>query len=44
MYVSGQYGVTLPANFLKEEEEMKLKVFNNICIYLVTKDICLNDA
>jgi hypothetical protein len=27
--VSGQYGVILPANFLKEKEEMELKVYNN---------------
>jgi hypothetical protein len=25
--VSGQYGVILPANFLEEKEEMKLKVY-----------------
>jgi hypothetical protein len=28
VYVSGQYGVILPANVLKEKEEMKLKVYN----------------
>jgi hypothetical protein len=28
VYVSGQYGVILPANFLKEKEGMKLKVYN----------------
>jgi hypothetical protein len=27
-YVSGQYGVILPANFLKEKDEMRLKVYN----------------
>jgi flagellar assembly factor FliW len=27
VYVSGQYGVILPANFLEEKEEMKLKVY-----------------
>jgi glutamine phosphoribosylpyrophosphate amidotransferase len=29
VYVSGQYGVILPANFLREKEGMKLKVYNN---------------
>jgi hypothetical protein len=29
-YVSGQYGVILSANFLKEKEGMKLKVYNKI--------------
>jgi hypothetical protein len=34
VYVSGQYGVILPANFLKEKEGMKLKVYNkNIYLY-----------
>jgi hypothetical protein len=28
VYVSGQYGVILPANFLEEKEGMKLKVYN----------------
>jgi hypothetical protein len=30
VYVSGQYGVILPANFLKEKEGVKLKVYNNV--------------
>jgi hypothetical protein len=30
VYVSGQYGVILPANFLKEKEGIKLKVYNNV--------------
>jgi hypothetical protein len=35
-YVSGQYGVILPANFLKEKEEMKLKVYNNSGYLMLT--------
>jgi hypothetical protein len=31
-YVSGQYGAILLANFLKEKEEMKLKVYNKVQI------------
>jgi hypothetical protein len=31
VYVSGQYGVILPANFLKEKEGVKLKVYNKEC-------------
>jgi hypothetical protein len=27
--VTSLYGVILPTNFLKEKEEMKLKVYNN---------------
>jgi hypothetical protein len=33
VYVSGQYGVILPANFLKEKEGMKLKVYNKYRIF-----------
>jgi hypothetical protein len=41
VYVSGQYGVILPANFLKEKEEMKLKVYNKHEIFSESFDkIC----
>jgi hypothetical protein len=33
VYVSGQYGVIFLANFLKEKEGLKLKVYNNIEYY-----------